>query len=88
MAVPWSVVMAFGLGLALMYIIGWILLVPMRFMWRMMVGSLLGALILWIVNQFEPITGFTLPLNPFSAIAIGFMGLPGLGLVAALNILL
>ncbi|MDO4547144.1 MAG: pro-sigmaK processing inhibitor BofA family protein [Clostridia bacterium] len=85
---PWALVLSFALGICLMYIIGWLLLVPMRFMWRMMAGSLLGALLLWLVNQFYPITGFAVALNPFSALAVGLMGLPGFGLVVALNFLL
>ena len=34
------------------------------------------------------LTGFTVPLNPFTALIVGFLGLPGAGLVIALKLLL
>ncbi len=88
MRIPWELVLSFGLGLLLLYLIGWLLLVPMRFIWRLMAGALLGAVALWVVNQFSQITGFSVPLNPFTAIAVGLLGLPGAALVAALQFLL
>ena len=88
MSVPWELVACFALGMVLLYLIGWLLLVPMRFLWRLMAGGLLGALLLWVVNQFSALTGFSVPLNPFTALAVGFLGLPGAALVAALTYLL
>ena len=88
MSVPWELVASFALGLVLLYLIGWLLLVPMRFLWRLMAGGLLGGLCLWVVNQFAGLTGFTVPLNPFTALIVGFLGLPGAGLVVALTLLL
>lgn len=88
MSVPWELVASFGLGLVLLYLIGWLLLVPMRFLWRLMAGGLLGGLCLWVVNQFAVLTGFTVPLNPFTALIVGLLGLPGAVLVVALQYLI
>ena len=88
MGIPWELIACFALGLLLLYLIGWLLLVPMRFLWRLMAGGLLGALGLWVVNQFGALTGFTVPLNPFTALAVGFLGLPGAVLVVALQYLI
>ena len=78
-------VVAFALGLMLLYLIGYLLLVPMKFLWRLLAGSLLGGLALWIVNHFGALVGFSVPLNPFTALITGLLGLPGFLLVAALN---
>ena len=86
--ISWELIVAFALGLTLLYLIGWLLLVPMRLMWRLMAGSLLGALALMIINYFGALFGYGLPLNPLSALTVGALGLPGLGLIAALNALL
>ena len=86
--VTWELVVSFALGLALLYLIGWLLLVPMRFLWRLLAGSLLGGLALWLVNHFGALVNFSLPLNPFTALLTGLLGLPGLALVAALDALL
>lgn len=86
--IPWELILAFFLGLALLYVIGWLLLVPMKFLWRLIAGSLLGGIALWLINQFSWLLGFTIPLNPFTAIITGFLGIPGIGLVIALSLLL
>ena len=88
MTIPWALVTSFVLGLFMLYLIGWLLLVPMKFLWRLMAGGLLGALSLWVVNQFGALTGFTVPLNPFTALSVGLLGLPGAVLIVGLQWLL
>ena len=86
--ISWELIVAFALGLTLLYLIGWLLLVPMRLMWRLMAGSLLGALALMIINRFGALLNYSLPLNPLSALAVGALGLQGVALIAALNAIL
>jgi inhibitor of the pro-sigma K processing machinery len=86
--IPWELVVSFALGLGLLYAIGWLLLVPMRFLWRLIAGGLMGAFALWLINQLSGITGISVAINPFTALAVGFLGLPGAGLVVALQYLL
>ena len=88
MQIPWELVLAFGIGLALLWVISYLLLVPMRFLWRLMAGSILGALALMVLNIFGKIMGFSLALNPFTAMAVGFLGLPGVGLILVLQMVL
>ncbi len=86
--ISWELIVAFALGLTLLYLIGWLLLVPMRLMWRLMAGSLLGALALMIINRFGALLNYSLPVNPLSALAVGALGLPGVALIAALKAIL
>jgi inhibitor of the pro-sigma K processing machinery len=86
--IPWELVVSFALGLGLLYAIGWLLLVPMRFLWRLIAGGLMGALALWLINQLSGITGIYVAINPFTALLVGFLGLPGAALVVALQFLL
>lgn len=86
--ITWELVVSFALGLVLLYLIGYLLLVPMRFLWRLLAGSLLGGLALWIVNHFGALFGFSVPLNPLTALITGALGLPGFLLVVALTYLL
>ncbi len=88
MRIPWELVVSFALGLGLLYAIGWLLLVPMRFLWRLIAGGLMGALALWLINQLSGITGIYVAINPFTALLVGFLGLPGAALVVALQFLL
>ncbi len=88
MRIPWELVLSFAIGLILLCLIGYLLLVPMRFMWRLMAGGVLGALALGLVNLLGGLLGFRVEINPFTAMAVGFLGLPGAALVVALQLLL
>lgn len=88
MRIPWEMVLAFAIGLGLMCLVGYLLLVPMRFLWRLVAGGVLGAVALWLVNVFGGLLGLHVEVNPFTALAVGFLGLPGAVLVVLLNLLL
>lgn len=88
MQIPWELILSFGIGLVLLCLIGYLLLVPMRFMWRLMAGGVLGALALGLVNLLGGLMGFSVEINPFTAMAVGFLGLPGAALVVALRLLM
>ena len=64
---------------------GCVLLVPMRFLWRMVAGGVLGALVLMVLNFFSPVTGLSIAVNPFTALTVGVLGLPGALLVGVLS---
>ena len=88
MQIPWELVLSFAIGLALLCLIGYLLLVPMRFMWRLVAGGVMGALALWAVNLIGALVGFSVAINPFTAMSVGFLGLPGAALVVALRLLM
>ena len=60
----------------------------MRFMWRLVAGGVMGALALMLVNLLGSLVGFSVEINPFTAMAVGFLGLPGAVLVVALRVLM
>jgi inhibitor of the pro-sigma K processing machinery len=86
--IPWELVLSFAIGLVLLCLIGYLLLVPMRFMWRLVAGGVMGALALGLVNLLGGLVGFSVEINPFTAMAVGFLGLPGAALVVALRVLM
>jgi len=88
MQIPWELVLSFAIGLTLLCLIGYLLLVPMRFMWRLVAGGVMGALALMLVNLLGSLVGFSVEINPFTAMAVGFLGLPGTVLVVALKLLM
>ena len=86
--IPWELILSFAIGLVLLCLIGYLLLVPMRFMWRLVAGGVMGAVALLLVNLLGGLVGFGVEINPFTAMAVGFLGLPGAALVVALRMLL
>lgn len=88
MSVPWELVASFAVGLLLICLTGYLLLAPMRLMWRLAAGGVLGALVMALVRFVAGLFGFDIPINPFTAMAVGFLGLPGAVLVVALYLLI
>ena len=88
MRLPWSVVLAFGVGILLIWALGRLFLAPKRFLWRLFASALLGGLCLWLFNLVGQRWDFALAVNPFTALCVGALGLPGLGLLIALSRLL
>ena len=88
MRIPWELVLAFAAGLLLMGFAGYLLLVPMRFLWRLAAGAVLGAVVLLVINALGSLVNFSVAINPFTALAVGFLGLPGAILVIALQCIL
>lgn len=88
MPIPWALVGLFLAGLILIALVGRLLIVPRRLIWRLVASGVLGAVLLALLNMLEPITRLHVPINPFSALAVGFLGLPGAFLLIALQMLL
>ena len=88
MPIPWPVVFMFVLGIVLIALIGRLLLIPGKFIWRILANGIAGALLLTGINLLSAFTGFSLPVNPFSALTVGFLGVPGVLLLTALTHLL
>ena len=59
---------------------------PLKLALRVLLNTLLGFAALFILNLAGPLTGFTLGLNLFNALAIGILGVPGLVLLCLLKL--
>jgi inhibitor of the pro-sigma K processing machinery len=80
-----EVVLYFALGLVLLYGLGWLLLVPLRKVLGLIVNSVLGVIALLAVNLIGSGFGYTILVNPFTALLTGFFGVPGVALAALLQ---
>ena len=64
-----------------------LLLIPMKFIFKLLIHSGCGFLCLWLLNTVSGFTGVYLPINAVTVLTAGFGGLPGIGLIALLEIL-
>ena len=85
MRLPWELIAAVAVGLALLFAAGKVLIVPMRPLWRVCSHGILGGLGLLGLYVLGAFVGVQLPLNPCSALLTGFLGLPGAALVYAIG---
>jgi inhibitor of the pro-sigma K processing machinery len=77
MGIEWSVLLAFGVGIFLIYVVGRMFMMPIRLVFRLIYNGLIGGAMLWLVNLAGSYIGFTIAINPVSALIAGFLGLPG-----------
>ena len=86
--IPFDIVLAYALGLVLLYLIGWLLLVPLKFLLRFLISGIIGGVALWILNQVGGLIGVTIAINPITALTIGLLGIPGLLLILLLQFII
>ena len=64
-----------------------LLLLPLRFLFKIGIHSGCGFLCLWLLNTIAPFTGIAFPINAVTVLTAGVLGLPGIGLLAILAVL-
>ena len=62
-----------------------LMLIPMKWFYRVGIHSVCGFVCLWLLNSISTVTGIFFPINAVTAIIAGFLGLPGIGLLAVLQ---
>ena len=73
------IMIAVGLGLVRL------IMAPIRLAWKLAINGLAGLVCLWLVNLVAGVTGLYIPINPITAVVAGALGLPGIGLLAAVQ---
>lgn len=88
MFMDYSVLIAYAFGLVLLYIIGRILFVPVKFVLRLLYNGVIGGVMLWLLNVVGAYVGLHVNINPITALVAGFLGIPGVVLLVALKYIL
>ena len=63
-----------------------LLMMPIRLILKLLLHSGCGFLCLWLLNTTSGFTGVYLPINAVTTVIAGVLGLPGIGLIAMLEI--
>lgn len=69
-------------------IIGKIFLFPIKKILKLLINTVLGGLLIFIINLIGEIWGFTIGLNIITSIFVGILGIPGAIILIILKILL
>jgi len=64
-----------------------LLLMPMKLIAKLAIHSGCGFLCLWLLNSVSVFTGIWFPVNAVTILIAGFLGLPGIGLMAVLAVI-
>ena len=82
------VVLAYAAGLLGLYLLGYLLLVPLKTVGRLIGSALLGAVVLLLINFAGQSIGVYIAVNPLTALVTGFLGVPGVALLLGLQLIL
>ena len=74
--------------LLLLFVLIRVILLPIRLVWKILINSACGFICLWLLNWISGFTGVYFPINAVTAAIAGFLGLPGIGLLALVQAVL
>ena len=72
-----EIIAAFAVGLIALCLIGKLVSLPMKLLWKMITNSVVGAVVLWVVNIF----GAGVDITFLKALIAGVRGVPGVIIV-------
>lgn len=78
MSVEMGVFLTFGGTLILLFLLGKTLLIPLKIVLKMVVNSILGGILLIVLNALGSPLGLMIPLNMVNAATVGVLGVPGI----------
>lgn len=78
MGLDLNVILAYLFGIVLILFIGKIFLMPLKLVFKLLYNGVIGGIMLYVINFIGSHFGFTLALNPVTALVAGFLGIPGI----------
>ncbi len=63
-----------------------VLFLPIRLIFKIGIHSACGFICLWLLNTAAGFTGIYFPINAVTVLTAGFLGLPGIGIMALLAV--
>ena len=72
--------------IAVLWIIGKIFSVPLKALLKLIVNSVLGGLLIFIINLIGSAWGFHIGLNVVTTVLVGLLGIPGAILLIILKL--
>ena len=81
-------VIAFVACLFFLFIVGKIFIVPLKTILKFILNSILGGIIIFIINLIGGFFNFHIGLNIITSVIVGILGIPGAILVIFIKLLL
>ena len=64
-----------------------LMLIPMKWFYRIGIHSVCGFACLWLLNSISAVTGIFFPINAVTILVAGFLGIPGMAVMALLAVM-
>ena len=82
-----NILIVLGCALAI-FIVGKILLFPLKKILKLVFNTLIGGIIIYIINLIGASFGFHIALNIITSLVVGILGIPGAILLVILEIIM
>ncbi len=80
-----NIVFAYAFGLILLFLVGWLLIIPLKYITKLLINGIIGGITLVILNFAGGFLGLSIGLNPVTALIVGFLGVPGIILLIVIK---
>lgn len=87
MEINYSVILAYTIGIIFLFILGRVLVIPVKLVLRLIYNSLLGAVSIIVLNFLGGMAGFHITFNIITSFLVGILGIPGLMLLIILELI-
>ncbi|MDD3169962.1 MAG: pro-sigmaK processing inhibitor BofA family protein [Eubacteriales bacterium] len=77
-----GILLAYALGIFALYVVGYMFLVPIKILLRLIINSVAGGISILVINWIGAFWGVHISLNILSAVIVGILGVPGAILLA------
>jgi len=77
-----GILLAYALGIFALYVVGYMFLVPIKILLRLVINSVAGAISILLINWIGADWDIHISLNVLSAVIVGILGVPGAILLA------
>lgn len=74
--------------LLILYFVFKVFMKPIQLLWKLVLNSVVGLLLLMIFNYVAGYFSFFIPINIITVLIAGFLGIPGVLLLLAFQVLL
>ena len=87
MGLELSTIVAFAVGIIALYVLGLLLVIPIKIIIKLMINGIIGGITLFLVNLVGTIFGLSIGINPVTALIAGFLGFPGVVILIILQLI-
>ena len=81
-------VLAFSAAVCFIFLFGRIFILPLKSIFKLILNSVLGGVLIYIINLIGGAWGFSIGLNFFTSIFVGILGIPGAILLIILQLII
>ncbi len=83
-----NIIIAVLFMLVILYLIAQVFLKPIKLLWKLILNSAIGLILLLAINFVGAFFSFILPVNLVTILIAGFLGIPGLMLLICFQLLM